>query len=339
MAAHSLPAGSHGDIAFQKYFMAPDPTHTRRNPADTFGPAASLNSLSVYLAAIRFVLRTNPDLLIASLWRSVLVMLVCKVMRPSLKTVVFLHNTGTEHAIDRVANAVGMALATEIWTDSSATLKARVNSAARRKGKVVSFLLRRRTAHLPIGVRPTFIFWGRLRKQKNVCRSVALFEKILARHPGATFRIIGPDGGEQERIAATIRALGIEGAVSMLGPKDSDQIAEAATSARFYLQTSEHEGMAISVVEAMQFGLIPIVSPVGEIATYCTHWRNAVFIRDEAQALTDVDAILEDPAKAQAMARAAFDAWAGVPLYREDVLRLAHDLLTGPDPVERQSPL
>lgn len=332
MAAHSLPAGLHGDIAFQKYFMVPDSTQNRRNQADSFGPTASLNSPSVYLAAIRFVLLTKPDLLIASLWRSVLVMIICKLLRPSLRTVVFLHNTSTEHAIDRIANALGMKLAIEIWTDSTATLDARLCPASRRKGKVVSFLLHRRGAFGRADIRPTFIFWGRLRKQKNVARSIALFEKIRVRHPAATFRIIGPDGGEQNRIASEIRTRGLEGAVSMLGPKDPDEIADVAKSASFYLQTSDYEGMAMSVVEAMQFGLVPVVTPVGAIASYCTDGETAVFIRDDAQALAAIDAIIEDPVIARAMAQAAVDVWADVPLYREDVLRLARNLLIGPDP-------
>lgn len=55
MATHSLPAGLHGDIAFQRYFKVSDPTHNRRNQADSFGPTASFNSPSVYLATV------NPE--------------------------------------------------------------------------------------------------------------------------------------------------------------------------------------------------------------------------------------------------------------------------------------
>ena len=49
------------------------------------------------------------------------------------------------------------------------------------------------------------------------------------------------------------------------------------------------------------------------------------------------NAILDDPGKAGAMAQAAVGAWVGVPLYRDDVLRHARELLTGPDPVGKQS--
>ncbi len=35
--------------------------------------------------------------------------------------------------------------------------------------------------------------------------------------------------------------------------------------------------MAISVIEAMQAGLVPIVTPVGEITGYCSDGVNSVF--------------------------------------------------------------
>ena len=39
-------------------------------------------------------------------------------------------------------------------------------------------------------------------------------------------------------------------------------------NASFYLQTSKFEGFAMSVVESMMMGLVPVVTPVGEIGRY-----------------------------------------------------------------------
>ena len=338
-AAHSIVSGCHGNVYLEKYFMTFDPTQNWRRQNDIYGPTVSLNHPKVYLAAVRHVLRTKPDLVVASLWRSVVVLIICKFLRPSLKTVVFLHSTSTGHATDHIVNALGMRLATEIWTDSSATLNARLWPAVRHKGKVVSFLLNRLKAPPKSDVEPGFIFWGRLRKQKNVRRAVAIFNKIHAVFDNAKFRIIGPDGGEEGRIADDILDLELEGAVSMLGPEDHDGITQAAQSAHFYLQTSEYEGMSMSVVEAMQLGLIPVVTRVGEVGTYCTDNVNSVIVKNDEQTLTAIAAILNNPYKAKAMAQAAVDTWVDVPLYRDDFLRLARGLLAQSHADTSQYPL
>ena len=331
LAASSIPSGQHGALHLEKYYLASNPPFDIPDSEDCYGPRASLNSPKVYLAAIRRILTTKPDLVVASLWRSVLVMIVCKLLRPSLKTVVFLHNTETGHSVDRIVNAVGLRLATQVWTDSTATFKARLSPALQPKGRVVSFLLNRREAFDRPAIKANFIFWGRLRKQKNVSRAVALFRKIRDKYGEATFRIIGPDGGDERKITDMIRSLELEDAVSMMGPMDHAQIATASKSASFYLQTSDNEGMCMSVVEAMQSGLVPLVTPVGEIAHYCKDGVNAIFIEDDERAVDAITGLLNDPDRARAMAKDATNTWREATLYREDFLRLSRDLLDYPN--------
>lgn len=314
-------------MQLEKYFLTSNPPFDNPESDDCYGPKASLNSPKVYLAAIRRILATKPDLVVASLWRSVVVVVICKFLRPSLKTVVFLHSTSTAHATDQIVNAIGIRLATQIWTDSTATLNARLGPRLKRKGRVVSFLLNRKEAFYRPEITPSFIFWGRLRTPKNISRSIALFHKIREKVGEASFRIIGPDGGDEANIAKSIRNSDLEDCVKMLGPKDHEQITEAARSATFYLQTSIYEGMSMSVVEAMQSGLIPVVTPVGEIAHYCQDELNAIFIEDDARAVDAITALLNNPGKARAMAKAATDTWRDAPLYHEDFLRLSRALL------------
>lgn len=331
LAAASISSGQHGALHLEKYFLASNPAFDNPQTEDCYGPRANLNSPQVYLTAIRKILAAKPDLVVASLWRCVAVMIICKILRPSLKTVVFLHNTSTAHATDRIVNAIGMRLATQIWTDSRATLNARLGPRLQRKGKVVSFLLKRREADCRPEIKADFIFWGRMRAQKNISRSIALFKSIHEKFGEASFLIIGPDGGEEATIADAIRNFGLERSVKMLGPMDHAQITEVARQATFYLQTSIHEGMSMSVVEAMQSGLIPLVTPVGEIAHYCQNGVNAIFIEDDDQAADAITALLNDTDRARAMAKAATETWRDAPLYRADFLRLSRALLDCPD--------
>jgi hypothetical protein len=71
----------------------------------------------------------------------------------------------------------------------------------------------------------------------------------------------------------------------------------------------------------MQMGLIPAVRPAGEIARYARDGQSAVFLSGDARADADrITALIDAPAEAAAMARAARAEWAGAPLYRDAVL-------------------
>lgn len=325
-AARSLPGGLYGDVRFEKYFLV------RRADAldiafEHQGPVGSEDRPRNYLRLLVHVLRTGPDLVIASLWRAAIGMLIVKLIRPRQRCVLFLHLAHDVHRVDRVANRLGMRVATEIWADSQATLDRRVPEGLRAKGRVISFVLDRAAAPEPRDPAPAFVFWGRLNAQKGLDRALGLFARIRAARPDATLRLIGPDGGEESALRGQAVDLGLEAAVTFEGPMTRDQLTRAATSAAFFLQTSRDEGMSVSVVEAMQAGLVPVVTPVGEIANYCRDGENAVVVTDDAAAADRVLALLDDPAAYRLMSQAAAAHWRDQPLYRDDVLAACRRIL------------
>jgi hypothetical protein len=84
--------------------------------------------------------------------------------------------------------------------------------------------------------------------------------------------------------------------------------------------------MAMASVEAMQLGLVPVVTPVGEVARYCRDRENAVIFREEGQAVRDVDALLRDPVRFAALSAAAIAEWRNAPMYDEDFMAAARSL-------------
>jgi hypothetical protein len=71
----------------------------------------------------------------------------------------------------------------------------------------------------------------------------------------------------------------------------------------------------------MQFGLIPAVRPVGEIARYASDGQSAVFLSGDSAADAErIVALIDTPQEAAAMARAARAEWETRPLYRDEVL-------------------
>ena len=271
--------------------------------------------------------RIQPNVLIVSLWRAYAVGIVLKLLRPRLRLVLFLHFPNDIHLPDRFLTRNTVRLACQVWADSHETLARRLPALPRDKGRVISFVTARVAALPACPVHPSFVFWGRIHVQKGLDRALRIFSGVHARQPAARFSVIGPDGGDLVRIRGLVDAMNLGSVVQFLGGMDFGAIRHVAGQASFYLQTSELEGMAMSVVEAMQLGLLPVVTPVGEIAHYARHGENALVVRDDAAAVLDVLALLEDDTRYQVMRERAVATWADQPLYKDSVLDACREVL------------
>ena len=139
--------------------------------------------------------------------------------------------------------------------------------------------------------------------------------------------IVGPDGGMAATLRDRVNARGLTERVLFGGPMNHAEIFREAAFASFYLQTSPDEGMALSVVEAMQAGLVPVVPPVGEIAHYCRDGETAVFVREDMAAVDAVLALLANPDRYRQMSLAAAQYWQAKPIYRNDFLAAAREAI------------
>lgn len=334
VAARSLVAGDHpgpgGGLRVVKLFVsrrgggAADGLHVWTGPRDSEWAPGN------YLSAVAELRRRCPDLVIVSLWRSCIVALLAKLSMPRLRLVAFLHLNETVHLPDRLLNRLVMELATEIWADSDSTLAARLPARLRRKGRVISFLTERLERAMQGPAAPRFIFWGRLHPQKGLGRALDIFAAVAATRPEARFTVIGPDMGSAAALRAQACALGVADRVAFTGPMDRAAIFARAADHAFYLQPSLTEGMAMSVVEAMQLGLIPVVAPVGEIPRYCRDGKNALVVTPQmpaGQVAARITALLDASDRAERMAQAARETWAARPLYCDDVLAACRALL------------
>lgn len=330
-AARTVPARWPGVRFLRGYLVRKTPVQVFEG--DWHGPAVTENSPRAQWQLLRFAWSARPDLVIGSLWRVAPVLIVLQWLRPQMKSVLFLHLARDVHALDWLLNRLAMWRATEIWADSRASLEARVPARWRGKGRVLSFM----TAPPDLAPRddsrppaPDFVFWGRLQPQKDLPRALDLFAALHRQMPQARFTIFGPDRGEGPRIRARIAELGLAEAVDLAGPLDHEALFARARGASFYLQTSREEGMAMSVIEAMALGLVPVVTPVGEIAHYATDGANALHVTASPEAeAARLLALLDDPARYRAMARAARATWAGQRLYAQDFTAACDRLLNG----------
>jgi glycosyltransferase involved in cell wall biosynthesis len=325
IATASVPAGRYDGFVFRKTFIASKgPTNPRPYVYESgIGPE---NNPLAFLRTIAHLLRIRPKVLVLSLWRSCIVGLIVKALRPRTRLVVFLHNTRHSNKVDAVLTGMTARMATAIWADSASSAVQRLGPAWASRTRPISFLTTRLARVAGDTPAPRFITWGRLHPRKRIEAAIDFFALVHARHPDARFVVIGPDRGEGPMLKAKAADLGLEDAIRFTGPADIDQIARAACDNAFFVQTSRAEGMGMAVVEAMQLGLVPVVTPVGEIGTYVEDGRNGIWFTTPQETADRVERMLTDPASYRAMSLAATRTWQGRPLYREEFLAACAEL-------------
>jgi len=318
VAARSIKPKVYGDIDFQVHYIFNN-IDVSKNYFAIFNPLKMM-------AAAWGIARSDVDLLVVSLWRASIVGLIAKLLRPRLKVVTFLHLDKNVHLLDSFFTYLSFKVSIEVWADSSTTLYKRIPNLGFKNGRVISFVTQNFLSLSEKNVEPSFVFWGRLNHQKDLVRALYLFAAILECHPDAKFTIVGPDAGALNDLKKHCVFLGLNKSVIFTGPASHNQIVRYAEHASFYLQTSLAEGMAMSVVEAMQFGLVPVVTAVGEISSYCKNGFNAVVVATEKQSVNSVLTLLDDNNQYQEMRRNAIATWIDKPIYKDSILMACNDL-------------
>jgi glycosyltransferase involved in cell wall biosynthesis len=212
-------------------------------------------------------------------------------------------------------------LAHEVWADCRRSLDGLGGlMPAGKATRVISFMARRLEAPGRAAPRPRFIFWGRLTPLKRIDRAIDLFAQIARDRPDARFTIIGPDDGSEAGLRAQVATLGLADRIAFAGARSLDEIVALAADHDVFVQLSEQEGAAMSLIEAMQLGLVPVVTPVGEMGTYVRPLETGVVYESQDQAAADIGAILDDARLFDRIGAAAVDHWRGQRLYHEDLL-------------------
>lgn len=164
----------------------------------------------------------------------------------------------------------------------------------------------------------TIVAAGRLTRQKNHALLVRAFARFADAHPGWTLRIFGqgPLQGELEDLA---RSLGVADLVEF--PGYVSDLPDQVRSAGMFVLSSDFEGIPNALAEAMAVGT-PVVStdcPVGGPALLIDQQVTGLLVPvgDEHALAAAMSTIADDPARAQAMARAA----------QQSVARFAPDVL------------
>jgi glycosyltransferase involved in cell wall biosynthesis len=248
---------------------------------------------------VRSIQKFDPEIMICSLWRASLVGVLVKRLNSKIKFFSFNHSTRFPHKLSALFTWAAAKTADVILTDGVATRNF-VYEKLRPKAPIrtVSFLTNptpplRITRNIDPDREVKLMFLGRINKVKNLPLVVDTIKYLRDKGILATLDVYGRNDGDISETMSTIDNMNIQDHIRFKGEIGMEKRMSLFAQYDFYIQLSTYEGMAMSVAEAMQHGLVCVVSPVGEIVHYAKDMESAIFIDifDEERRQNDMSKI------------------------------------------------
>ena len=281
-----------------------------------------------------FIAQIKPSMILSSLWKSHSIAMIISWFKPKLQIIPIIHSSQFFHWLDRFFTLIMIRKAKLVLCDSNSS-KRFIDALTRLpKTEVLSFKIN----HTKLGVtlpkefkQGVFdaVFIGRLSSEKRLDRALKLVSKLIENGIAVTFHIYGPDHHTESNLRALANNLGIN--IKIHGAISPDQVNEVLSRYHFFIQLSDVEGMAITVVQAMQQGLIPIVTRVGEMQYYVQHEQNGLVVSEPFDELTlitqQIVEMVKLPAQMQKMSASAEATFVKQPIYTEHLNQLVKQQL------------
>lgn len=287
----------------------------------------SLHSYFKIFTLIREIETGDAPIFVYSLWKSCILGLFLRFWFYDCKHILFLHSSKNAHFLDALITNIFSLVVKNVFADSSITARDRLARNVKNT-KIISMLRCSGEDLMQLrGSKPKtsdatlkMIYWGRLHPVKNLLFSIKLVEFLRGEGLDVYFSIVGPMTSYGRQVSELVKTLGLEDFIKFHDEKDLAEIAVMSKEYSIYLSTSRHEGLAMSVVEGMQLGLVPVVVPVGDIRQYCRNSYNSLFVDSTGvSANPGLVVELKDSGKLDYLGQNASATWICHPSYRQSL--------------------
>ncbi len=120
---------------------------------------------------------------------------------------------------------------------------------------------------------------ARLAPIKRIDLFLSMLRIVADQRPGVRAVVVG-DGVMRPALVEMAEQLGLTANVSFVGHQSN--VAEWLQRSRLFMLTSDSEGLALSLMEAMICGTVPVVSAVGELSTLVQNAENGYVVESRA---------------------------------------------------------
>jgi alpha-1,3-mannosyltransferase len=138
----------------------------------------------------------------------------------------------------------------------------------------------------------TFLFVGRLSRNKRIDLLIESFAKIAEKEKGCRMQIIGRDFEQLlPELEEKVRQHGLQGNIVFRGEVSEAQLMSAYDESQFFISASAYEGFGIATIEAMAAGAIPVLNNIATFNAFVKDSENG-FILDFEKPLQAAERIL-----------------------------------------------
>jgi len=152
---------------------------------------------------------------------------------------------------------------------------------------------------------PRILFLGRLIETKGIAELVAALSVAEVKELPWTATLAGD--GEVASYRARIETLGLNDRIRLTGWISSEAVTDELRKSSIFVLPSHHENLPLSMLEAMAFGLCPVVTPVGSIEDVIIDGTNGIVVpvKDSARLADALLSVLRDSRKCRRLAETA----------------------------------
>ena len=232
-----------------------------------------------WVSGYKVVKQLKPDLIISSLWKSVGLSATFKFFNKNVVLCGFFHNASSPHLVSTLLSKLISFVQDAAIADSYATKMFLKKFYKIENADVVPYFFEFRLMKERKSFDPAYVklaYFGRINKHKGADRSIKLCSLLKNYGVNFVFDIYGD--GPVDLYSHIIKDAGLSGHVYLKEKLPLHLVGECMSDYDFILQLSDYEGMALSVVEAMNMALVPIVTPVGEMERYTKDMENALWL-------------------------------------------------------------
>lgn len=231
-----------------------------------------------WFSSISKIAALKPDVLVVSLWKSVPPAFFYKLLHPKVPIIGFYHSSKAIHFADRFCQWLLARILKRSFADSNTTaFEVQKRLRIPEKPIVVPFHFSSDWSQVNFGYKQfseevRLVYFGRISKEKGIDRAIAFCSFMFRMGLRFSFHIYAP--GISFSVEEKIQKAGLSEFIGIKAAIPPGNVSLVMRDYEFLVQLSDFEGMAMSVVEGMKNGLIPLVTQVGEMANYCKHRIN-----------------------------------------------------------------
>lgn len=236
--------------------------------------------LKGYINAYQILKKNKPDIIISSLWKSILLSILFKIFNRNTILLGFYHSTKYSHLVDYLLSFSLKFFSDAALADSETTKIVLRKKFYYKKIYTVPFIFKFTPPKLPHKIFNSehirLVYFGRISKPKGVFRIIKFCK--FCQEIGINFTLDIYGDGDVNQLSSFINEYSLEKNIFIRSLIPLNEVSFEMQNYDFLVQLSDFEGMALTVVEAMSQGLVPIVTPVGEIANYSKDGLNAIWL-------------------------------------------------------------